>query len=141
VTAAFEMTLDRIVPPVDDLPGAGTLVGDDVERLARETPRYGRVLARVLAALRERTASAGGFARIAVHEQDAALRAVQALIPDEFAGFLELVYLAYYQHPRVRQRIGWHGRPPQPLGYDLSPFDESILDRVRGRQPFWRKDE
>jgi hypothetical protein len=39
----------------------------------------------------------------------------------------------------VEQETGYEDRPPQPLGYELEPFDEALLERQRARQPFWRR--
>ena len=68
-----------------------------------------------------------------------AIRVIERNISDHFGTFLEIVYLVYYSQPAVHRRNGWVGRPPQPEGFDLSPFDESILETVRKREPFWRK--
>lgn len=45
---------------------------------------------------------------------------------------------AYYSHPAVIQAFGWPLAPPQPEGYTLEPFDESLLAPVKRRKPFWR---
>ena len=39
----------------------------------------------------------------------------------------------------VHKRIGWDGQPPQPQGYEMDPWDESVLENARKREPFWRK--
>ena len=61
----------------------------------------------------------------------------------DFGAALLVAYDAYYVHERVlkllEERCGYVTRPPQPQGFELEPFDESILARVRGREPFWRK--
>ena len=45
---------------------------------------------------------------------------------------------AYYSHPQVIAAFGWRIEPPQPLGHELEPFDESLLEQVKARPPFWR---
>jgi hypothetical protein len=130
--------LDRLIPPVDDLPGAGGMgILDDVERMAAEHARYQIALVLFLAALA--SAAPAGFLSLAGDEQDAALRAVEASAPIDFANVLEAAYVAYYSRPEVHARIGWKTGPIQPDGFELPPFDESILDTVRHRKPLWRQ--
>ena len=31
----------------------------------------------------------------------------------------------------LKERVGYEARPPQPLGHDLPPFDESLLARQK----------
>ena len=66
---------------------------------------------------------------------EAALRALEAAQPEAFDRLLRAAYLAYYTDNAVRlaleATIGYPARPPQPLGYDLPAFDESLLDRQR----------
>ena len=64
-------------------------------------------------------------------------------VSDNFDLLILYAYGAYYIDPRVRDiveaRTGYPNRPPQPLGYDLPPFDERLLDKVKQRPPFWRR--
>ncbi len=61
-----------------------------------------------------------------------------------FERLLTASYNMYYTEPVVRQVIerltGYAARPPQPKGYSLEPFDESLLNKVRQRDPFWRQE-
>ena len=134
--------MDRLIPAVDDLPAAGQMgLGPEVERMASEVPRYAEGLEIFLSALAADPLSraTGGFRALSPDDQENAIRVIERNIPDHFGTFLEIVYLVYYSQPAVHRRIGWVGRPPQPEGFDLPPFDESILDTVRKREPFWRK--
>ena len=45
---------------------------------------------------------------------------------------------AYYSHPAVIAAFGWRIEPPQPMGHVLEPFDETLLEQVKARKPFWR---
>jgi hypothetical protein len=73
----------------------------------------------------------------------ATLRALEETEPRHFAAIVNLAYNAYYIHPDVLALIesvsGFVARPPQPLGYELEPFDPAIMTRIRQRAPFWRK--
>ena len=96
---------------------------------------HDQAIARVLDALPE------DFDELAVDAREAALRACEGT--DDFGAALLVAYDAYYVHERVlgllEQRCGYVTRPPQPEGFELAPFDESRLTRVREREPFWRK--
>lgn len=69
---------------------------------------------------------------------------VEASKPEAFETLLVATYNMYYTDPEIRQIIerltGYEARPPQPLGYEMEPFDEKLLDTVRKRKPFWRKE-
>ena len=45
---------------------------------------------------------------------------------------------AYYSHPAVIAAFGWRTDPPQPKGHELEPFEETLLEPVKKRKPFWR---
>jgi len=127
--------LDRLVPPVEDLPGAGTMgLLDAVEAMARAHPPFHRALLGLLDGL-----PGAAFGALAGPDQDKAIGSVEAAQPAAFSAALEVVYLAYYADSRVHGRIGWRSGPLQPGGFALPPFDEAILEKARQRQPFWRR--
>ncbi len=70
------------------------------------------------------------------------LREIEITRPGAFEQVVKAAYSAYYTDPAVRDVIarltGYENRPPQPLGYQLPEFDESLLERVRSRGPIWR---
>ena len=59
--------------------------------------------------------------------------------PELFELLLEIVYTAYYSDTRVHERIGWKSGALQPDGHSMPPWDESVLDIVRKREPFWTR--
>jgi len=129
--------LDRLLPPVDDLPGAGTLgLSERVRRDAASAPVVGELAARVLRGLPR------GYDTLDERAQVVALQEAEAADAVDFAGLVNVAYNAYYTDRRVLERLerttGYAARPPQPLGYELEPFDESLLAKVREREPFWR---
>ncbi len=139
---ALAAAMDQLVPPVDDLPGAGSMgLAEHAEKRARGSPRLRSALVAVLDALSLDPSShaAGGYSALDGERQDEALRTVESSMPDRFIAFLQLVYTVYYMESAVHERTGWHGRPPQPDGYEVPTFDESVLEQVRQREPFWRK--
>jgi hypothetical protein len=132
--AALRAIMDRLVPPVDDLPGAGTMgLLSEVETMAARHPPFHRALLRMLEEVAPDAFSQAGPA------QDAAIRAFEQAEPGVFKTVLEVVYLAYYGDERVHRRIGWRTGPVQPRGFTLPPFDEAILETARQRAPFWRR--
>lgn len=134
--------MDLIIPPDGEFPGAGGL--GLAERLEQSSLRYGRLrsgLLTVLDAMSLDIASRieGGYAALDEERQIVALATVESDLPVQFSEFVELVYETYYTDSRVYERIGWAGRPPQPEGFDLEPWDPSILETIRKREPFWRE--
>ena len=127
--------MDRLVPPVGDLPGAGTMgLLDAVEAMASAHPSFQLALFALLDRLPVKD-----FGALAGPDQDKAIASVETAHPAAFSTALEVVYLAYYGDPRVHGRIGWPGGSLQPGGFALPPFDEAILEKARQRQPFWRR--
>lgn len=83
-----------------------------------------------------------GFADMDAAHREAALHQIESGMPDSFNAVVTAAYNVYYTDPSVRDVIerltGYENRPPQPLGYELEPFDESLLDAVKARGPIWR---
>ena len=132
--AVLRAVMDRLVPPVDELPGAGTmgLLGE-VEAMAIKHAPFHLALLGLLDGL-----AAEEFATLVGPAQDKAISVFEREKPVLFNATLEAVYLAYYGDPRVHWRIGWRSGPLQPRGFSLPPFDEAILEKARQRRPFWR---
>lgn len=135
--------LDEIIPPSADgrMPGAGEVV---TERLA------GEVAARpdLLASVRSGLALLDRVARGEVGESFAALsredrRRVIAQVVEAEPGLVPSLafptYVAYYEHPRVLVALGREPRPPHPGGYEIEPFDPSLLENVRRRARLYRE--
>ena len=121
--------LDRLLPPVGEVPGAGGLGLDASIPDEASAP--------VLDMLPP------GFAGLSNEEQVAVLQAVEAAAPVAFAALVKAAYTAYYGDQRVLAAIeaatGYAARPPQPLGYDMEPFDPALLEVVRNRPPYYRE--
>jgi hypothetical protein len=47
--------------------------------------------------------------------------------------------LTIHTRDLIARLTGYPNRPPQPEGYALEPFDESLLAAVRARGPIWRQ--
>lgn len=132
---ALSAVMDRLVPPIDDLPGAGTLgLLAAVEAMAGRHAPYRRALLALSGAL-----GTAAFSALDGPAQDNAISRFETAEPASFEAVRAMVYLAYYGNERVHQRIGWRGGPLQPRGFDLPPFDESALETTRKRPPLWRQ--
>jgi hypothetical protein len=114
--------LDILLPGGEGFPAASAI---DLASWLRARGDFAPVVPEVLAAL------PGNFAAAPV----AALRAIEAL--PAFDRLVVGAYSGYYVHPAVleviAQHTGYPARPPQPEGYDLTPFDPSLLAQVRLR--------
>jgi len=132
--AVLHAVMDRLVPPIDELSGAGTMgLLTEVEAMAGQHASFHKALVGLLDGL-----AAEGFASLPGPAQDDAIGAFERAQPVMFNTLLEVVYLAYYGDERVHRRIGWRTGALQPLGFELPSFDEAILDKTRQRPPFWR---
>ena len=137
MTTMLADAMDRLVPPIDDLPGAGAMgLAAEVEQLARQHPPYQRALRAFLDRL-----TPIWSAELPGEQKDAALSDLEGSDAATFTAVLELVYLAYYGDPRVHKRVAWRGGPLQPEGFPLPPFAPDILKTARERKPFWRATE
>lgn len=130
--------LNRLIPPDEELPGAGDLgLAAPVLADAEGYSGKGRSLHIILDGLPDDFRQLDGYA------QDAALRLREIASPQDFSDLIALAYGAYYTDERVLRHLarttGYPARPPQPLGYLLEPFDEKMLERVRQRLPLWRR--
>lgn len=133
--SALGALMDRLVPPIDDLPGAGTMgLLAEVEAMAGRHAPYRRALLHISNAL-----GTAAFSGLDGAAQDAAIRQFEKAEPVTFEAVRSMVYLAYYGNERVHRRIGWRGGPLQPHGFTLPPFDELVLETTRERQPLWRQ--
>jgi hypothetical protein len=133
--ATLRAAMDRLVPAVDDLPGAGAMgLVAAVEAMAARYAPFHAALLRLVAEL-----GIDVFPALTAPAQDAAIATFEQAQPVTFATVLDVVYLAYYADARVHVRIGWRTGPLQPRGFSLPPFDDAILEQTRKRAPFWRE--
>ena len=129
--------LDRLIPAVDNLPSAGQMgFTSEIVRLSGQQDRFKAIFNNAMHLFESHNPE---FTSLASAEQDDALRRFEAESPDLFSALRTISYIVYYKDPKVHERIGWDGRTPQPDGNEMEPWDESVLENIRKREPFWRK--
>lgn len=130
--------LDTLLPGDGaDWPAAGAHgLAPRLSELASGIPDGPEALVAVLKAMPE------GFPNLDPERREEILCGLQADMPKRFDTVVTAAYNAYYTDAAVRDVIerltGYENRPPQPGGYTLEPFDESLLDAVKARGPIWR---
>ena len=143
----LDSVLDRLIPPQDNRPGAGSLgIGDFVESVAVGEPGLIRLFMQGLAAIEiaaaERdplSSSKGGFAALSNDAKDDALRSVEASHADFFDQLVLQVYNGYYTNLTVFESIGYNLPSPPVPGAKLELLDETLLEAQRQRPPFWTR--
>lgn len=119
------------------VPGA-----DDPVIMADIVKSLGRDLAHVREAVAAVGAKAGGrFAALDVDAREALLADYVATGGAAGAALARAVLQCYYRDDRVLVSLGMEPRAPFPKGHVLEQGDWSLLDPVRKRAPFWRKDK
>ena len=146
-TSAQERTLasvlNEIIPPSSDgkMPGAGDVgLAAQIQETVRQRPDLGPVLSRGLDQL-EALAHSRGAADYAALARDARIDLLKkvAAVEDGFlTGILFPTYVAYYQNARVLEGLGREPRPPFPQGYEVPPFDLTLVEPVRRRARMYR---
>jgi|AP45_3_1055517.scaffolds.fasta_scaffold181749_1 hypothetical protein len=127
--------MDRVLPPIGDLSGAGSMgLAQEVIDRSQSDDRFWAALETILTAL----PSAKEFSRLSQSARDEELTSVETLYLEAFGFWVDVVYAVYYMQSKVHARLGWHGRPPQPEGNQMPPWDESVLANIRTREPFWK---
>ena len=140
-TALAVNVLDQLIPPRNDFPGAGDLgVASHLDGLAASDPALGRLFHDGLASIESasRRTHSAGFTDLADGQKVQMLRTVEAERPKFFAMLVRHAYAGYYSNPKVIELMGLEARPPQPLGFDLDPFDTDMVEKVSKRGKIWR---
>lgn len=142
-STALSHVLDLLIPPSADgrMPGAGEAgVGARIDALAEREAGFHGLVAAGLAALDEH-AHAAGAANFAALDTAARLAALGAITPAHSAfvpALLFHTYAGYYQTGPALEGLGMEPRAPFPKGFEMKPFDESLLVRVKTRGKIYR---
>jgi len=135
--------LDLVIPPSPDggKPGAGELGLAD--QLAAGMADDAMMAAMIGAGLDkiEQLAGPDGLAKLDPSQRQSLLEKANEEVPGLVPFLTFRVYTLYYQDNRVLEALGLEPRPPHPVGYEMEPFDESLLAPVRGRAKLYRTTE
>ena len=132
--------LNRIIPPEGQLPGAGDLgLADFVERWAGQDVSMRRLFIEglTLIEITARRLQGKEFLELSEMAQDQVLVEVETRNSSFFDTLVRQCYNGYYTNPEVFQLIGYQCKLAHE--YQHQPFDESLLEPQRQRQPFWRQ--
>ena len=137
----LESVVDRIIPPGDGAPGAGEVgAAEHVEGICGVSPQSRALLTKGLKAIEAtsgRTHSVR-FVTLSDGQKTEVLKQVESQHTELFAVLVRETYSGYYSSPEVLRVKGLPLSAPQPEGYDIEPFDESLLDGVRKRGKAYR---
>ena len=138
----LDAVLDRIIPPQEGRPGAGSLgIGDFVEGVAVGEPGLTRLFVHGLSAIEIAAAERGpdGFAALSDEAKDEALRVVEQSNASFFEQLVLQVYNGYYTNLTVFESIGYNLPLVPSPGAKLDLLDETLLEAQRQRPPFWTR--
>ena len=138
----LDAVLDRLIPPQEGRPGAGSLgIGDFVESVAVGEPGLTRIFVQGLVAIEIAAAERGpdGFAKLSDEAKDATLRAVESSHADFFEQIILQTYNGYYTNLTVFESIGYTLPSVPSPGAKLDLLDETLLEAQRQRPPFWTR--
>ncbi|HEY7500335.1 MAG TPA: gluconate 2-dehydrogenase subunit 3 family protein [Vicinamibacterales bacterium] len=134
---------NAIVPAHGRMPAASTVGAVSyIEKVASSDQKLNDLVASGLREIdaRASTAHAARFDALTIDRQtDVLLHVEKADAPAGFFPVLrDLVYEAYYTHPRVMKLVGYDFRSGRSRTARLEPFDAARLSRVRTMTPFYR---
>ena len=138
----LDAVLDRLIPPQENRPGAGSLgIGDFVEGVAVGEPGLTRLFVQGLAGIEIAAAErgVGGFASLSSEAKDETLRAVEQANADFFDQLVLQTYNGYYSNLTVFEAIGYNLPSVPSPGAKLDLLDETLLEAQRQRPPFWTR--
>ena len=129
--ALLNRLCDLMIPAGEDRPSAADpeLFKDILSRLSPHESVLKPALA-ILATL--------SLEKLAASEQVTLINHHREAYPVFFQIFESQVIQAYYANSVVLTSLGVNAPSPYPGGYDVEETDWSLLDPVRGREPFYR---
>lgn len=126
----IEEILNIILPPIENLPGAGDLgIAKEMFRMSNEHDRYSGVIKNSMELIN----------KINQPEIAEKINILESNEPKLFSLLLEIIYIAYYSNVDVQKRIKWRPGPLQPQGFAIEKWDEKVLDQIKKRKEFWKK--
>ena len=136
--------MDLIVPAIDDLPGAGSMgLLKELMNLCKEYPKVYLSIKRIINSIELDPISRanGSFLFLDIDRQIEILKIIELHLSNDFSILLNAIYSVYYMDKNVKKRINWKYTSIQPKGFEIPPWNESILDEIKKRKPFWKDPE
>ena len=134
--------INRIIPAEDGFPSAGDLgLTSYIDVAVGNSTLLKKLFLEGLSQIEieAHKSKSKDFKDLAPEEKDRLLRGVEQERPEFFRVLVQQTYNGYYTNPTIFPLIGYEGHPPQPTGYPMKPFDQSLLDNVRKRAPLYRQ--
>ena len=137
----LDAVVDRVIPPGDGVSGAVEIgVAEHVEGVCGVSPQTRALLTNGLKAIEAtsgRTLSKE-FVGLTDREKIEVLEQVESRQAEFFSLLVRETYSGYYSSPKVLRAKGLPLSAPQPEGYEIEPFDDSLLAGVRKRGKAYR---
>ena len=136
--------MDLLIPAVDNLPGAGSMgLIIELEKLCKKYEIVYFSIKRIINAIELDPISRanGSFLFMDEEKQIEILETIELNLSEDFSIFLNGIYSIYYMDKNVKKRIDWEYNSIQPQGFEIKPWNESILDEIKKRKPFWKDPE
>ena len=135
----LESFLEVIIPSNDDMPSAKD-IDLNLDNILKENQKYIKPTKEIISFIEKEPASRvmGGVLSLTEIQKIDILKMAEHLFSDQFGIFIELIYLGYYSYLEVQKKINWTF-DQDSKDFNIIPFDDSILEKISKRDPFWRK--
>ncbi|MEC7870924.1 MAG: hypothetical protein VX868_02520 [Chloroflexota bacterium] len=135
----LESFLEVIIPSNDDMPSAKD-IDLNLDNILKENQKYIKPTKEIISFIEREPASRvmGGVLSLTEIQKIDILKMAEHLFSDQFGIFIELIYLGYYSNLEVQKKINWTF-DQDSKDFNIIPFDDSILEKISKRDPFWRK--
>jgi hypothetical protein len=136
---AFLCAVVDTLLPADEMLPSGTATGV-AAALAKHlrAHRDRDIFTQVLDAIAAQSGGEDGFVAADEAVRVETLKSVEQEAGAAFEQLVALVLADYCEAAVVLGALGWRPDPPQPRGFELAPFDESLLVQARRRTRLWR---
>ena len=134
----LKAVLNSLVPPVDDLPGAGDLgLVSYVDKAMGDAPHLRRHILGLLDQLEIdcRQGRQQDFSDLTGPDKADILRRCEGSQPESFNSMVQAAYVGYYSHPGILDAL--RAAAPSELESHLIPFDPQLLENVVNRGPMY----
>jgi hypothetical protein len=132
---------DTIIPSDEIMPAASEIISsEDFKWILENNNKYVDSIKDCLNFIKKEpsTRVVGGIQELNEDHRVEILSLMQSVIPVQFNLFIEVIYLLYYSKEKIHEIIGWN-TDESSVENKMIPFDSTILENVKKREPFWKK--